>query len=1358
MSFQSRSRRWWALPLGLPVLAALVMGQGCPIGGGGGAGTPVVTVTAPSLDQTIPAGQLVTIVYSATSPLGGAISVSGFYDRDGVANSGDETTFATGLASGTNKFVQLSTTGLPAGVLYVGIRASTASGSTSAYAGGRITLSVGPNLTFSSPSSNITVGAGVRVPVTFNAGGGVTEFTYRLFFDNDGVFDGDEITIMNGVSSGSPTVSTEFDTSGLAPGAYRIGGTIVTTSGTSTAYAGGTVTVVSGAFVAILSPIGGITASAGSLIEVTFAASDPATINPVVRVFYDTDNDFGNGNDVTIDTVPASAGVANWVTASVPDGSYYVGAELLTASGLHDYSAGTVQLIGGGGGALPGGTPGTPQLTMRTPASPTSVSAGGDFTIQWSTTLRVGQGTIRLFAEPDRDQDGRPDGPATRISISPVDPSSPDDLDASTLSFDWDTTGFAGRYFIVGTVTPLNAASVSHTSPSYVIVVPPFFWVGQLATQYDANGDPVPQTGFVRGATFRGHNIGDNLGSAMQVADDFDGDGVVEVVLVSQFGKPALQARGGRGAGEAYLIYGQFQRYIGDFEVNQTGQPELPGVIFPGIVPNPNAPTSPLGNPLGFQVNGDAPAPFSTQGLRSLTLIPDQDNDGVQELVFGFPFCDSYSLSRQIADGSHPAPLLGLGRLENNGHFLRGGVVIVSSNNPLLTNRGALSRHFDRVLDLHEVGQVFQNMTRNIGSVADGGGFNLPAPFPDNTVDFCPTDLCDSGGERGNDAYDIAFFPGEGFSQNTLVATVFPLFGLEVPRGVSLAGIDPPRLADPIPASGLGVEWGELLSLTQPDPPPGPGSINFVGGRFAACGPSATGTDGRPTEPFGSFPPAGQMLVLGTGFYYDDLPNEGEPGCPGIFFEQYDDYCPPERMSQAVPPFGARILGQRATQPQANPDLIGDQFGFSVSLSGDFLLIGAPTRTATKAEVTALRNDPALGDRKESGEVYMLQLRRPGVPLNKYMWNPHDDAATDEVTTPAPHNYIIQDVGYSRCSGGDQDSTKFLVPGDVGFEMSRPFHIVGAAPSDHIGEVTGLSDINHDGVDDFAVGGSQTNGDRGAVYVIYRRQPQLEADYLLERLQLPPSDLNRLNGLMIVGRPGEELGKSIAAGGDFNDDGREDMIIGSPLAASAAGFRSGEVFLLFGGRNLLSPAGGSTIPELRDNGDGMVLAGARSNDRAGTTVANAGDVNLDGIPDLLIAAPNGSPRFDSNGDGTLDTIGLDLNGDRVADDLDGDGVPDDMTNAGLVYLVYGGRHLTGTISLNQIGSRNLPGLVLVGNKGGDFMGGGLTQGGLLSRGISSAGDLDGDGIGDFFISSILADPEGKTDAGEVYLVYGFELP
>jgi len=522
------------------------------------------------------------------------------------------------------------------------------------------------------------------------------------------------------------------------------------------------------------------------------------------------------------------------------------------------------------------------------------------------------------------------------------------------------------------------------------------------------------------------------------------------------------------------------------------------------------------------------------------------------------------------------------------------------------------------------------------------------------------------------------------------------------------------------------------------------------------------------------------MRVLGTGFYYDRLPNLGDPVCAPNFLTPYSGYCPAIRIASPRPPYGARILGQTTTQLYTNPPTTANRFAHCVAVSGDFLLISAPNRTVQKPDVTTLRMDPMLGDRVDSGEVYMLELNRDPSPNGRHLWRSAETPILDEEgepiedddgnptylsswTTPAPHQYVIQDVGYSRCWTGA--NSKYLYPGDVAFEMSRPFHIVGM-PGDHIGEVTGLHDLNNDGIEDFAVGGAGTNGDRGAVYVIFRRHPELEADYLLERLQLDPNDLNRLVGLMILGRRGEQLGSTLAGGGaldeesdDFNDDGFPDLVIGSPYATPGTGYHAGEAFILFGDRqSWVTPPGGSTIPELVAADRGMVISGEFAGDEVGTTVAHAGDVNGDGIPDLLVSAPNASPRFDSDGDGVRDTIGLDLDGDWAADDLDQDGAPDDLEGAGLVYVVFGGEHLRGTISLKEIGTKLLPGIVIVGRSAGDHLGGGLTQNGRQARGLSSAGDMDNDGKHDLLISSVLADPDNKTDAGEVYLIYGFETP
>jgi hypothetical protein len=1313
MNFDLRSRQARALLLGLVAGVPLLFGQGCPSLPIGGGGSPVVVVKSPSLDQTVPVGNLITIVYDAT---GSGLSVSAFYDRDGVPDTGDEVTFWEDLATGLNQWVQLDTSGLTSGDLYVGISATNASGTTTEYASGRITLASSTTVTVLAPSSDVTVSAGTVVPIQFNAGEDVTDFNYTVFYDGDGVFNGDEITIETGSSVGTPTIEVGFDTTGLSPNVYYVGVTVKSlVGGTSTAYAAGNVIITTGAFVQILSPLGGTVLPVGTLVEVTFAANDPSSPGAMVRLFYDTDGVPDTGDDVTIANVSASGGGAIWNTGAVPPGSYFVAAQLLSTSPpLFSYTDAPILIVGPGSGigdgdgdgGLPGGVP---LITMTAPASDVTVFEGELVPARWTTQLLVGQATIELFREPDFDDDGEPDGAPTRIFWGP------EGRDAATtpLTEDWDTRGGVGKWFIGARVRPIDGMEQIVYAEGTVTVMSFRFWVGNFGTKFDEENEVIPQTGPIQGAVFRGYNFGDNAGSAMLLADDYDGDGVRDVVIVAQFGKPFLFSQGGRGAGEAYFIYGSSSRFSGDYDLNNVGQPTLPGVIMTGIIPNPNEPTDLIGragSSIPYTPDVVNPQPveaFATEGLRSVTLIPDQDNDGKMEIAFGVPWCNSYSLKYQIP--FIDLTVLSDGRLENNGQFLRGGIVIVSSRNELMTDRNEISRHLDRVLQLHEVGQIFES--------GDTG-------VPDY---WAPTDECSNQDYLGPlfgpawEGYETLNYPADGFWQQTIGGT----------------WIDPPRLADPFPAFGarIGCIWW-LASLSQIDPPPEwlETGIRPWGGRV---GPVGEDDDGNAVC-FPEFALAGEMYYLGTGFYRETNSCDSPLGTP-------------------QQPYGCRVLGQTTTQVAANPPTTANLFGMSIGVSGDFMLIGAPQRTVEREDVRTL---PTVR-RELCGEVYMWQLKRPGAPTNEFPYSVPGVTANDEL--PAPHNHIMADVGYTRaflcpicncCVAQTTDTAN-------GFrhELRRPFHIVGAGEGDRVGtSVVGLGDINNDNVDDIALGGEGTNGGKGAVYVIYRRQPEIEADYLLERLQIGTDDVNRLNGLMIIGREGENLGTALAGGADFNDDGEDDLIVGSPRATPGTGFRAGEVFILFGGRNLLSPAQGVTIPELRDSGDGMVIAGEFAGDQAGTTVSNAGDVNNDGIADIMIAAPYASPRYDSDGNGIPDSVGLDLNGDRTADDLDKDGAPDDMTQAGMVYVVFGGEHLTGTIGLDQIGTSRLPGFVLVGRKAGDQVGGGVVQNGLLSRGIHTAGDIDDDGYEDVFVSSVQADPQGLTDAGEVYLMYGFQAP
>ena len=148
----------------------------------------------------------------------------------------------------------------------------------------------------------------------------------------------------------------------------------------------------------------------------------------------------------------------------------------------------------------------------------------------------------------------------------------------------------------------------------------------------------------------------------------------------------------------------------------------------------------------------------------------------------------------------------------------------------------------------------------------------------------------------------------------------------------------------------------------------------------------------------------------------------------------------------------------------------------------------------------------------------------------------------------------------------------------------------------------------------------------------------------------------------------------------------------------------------------------------------------RPGDLTGANVAAAGDVDGDGFGDILIAAPN------------------------AVDPAQAPGNRD--PGPGVVYLIYGSPDLVGgdTVDLSRVGTVDVKGIVFVGRNVGDLLGGGSKtvsgtdpNGGSttsFSRGVTALGDIDGDRRGDFAISAMLADPFGKTDAGEVYIFYG----
>ncbi len=225
--------------------------------------------------------------------------------------------------------------------------------------------------------------------------------------------------------------------------------------------------------------------------------------------------------------------------------------------------------------------------------------------------------------------------------------------------------------------------------------------------------------------------------------------------------------------------------------------------------------------------------------------------------------------------------------------------------------------------------------------------------------------------------------------------------------------------------------------------------------------------------------------------------------------------------------------------------------------------------------------------------------------------------------------------------------------------------------------------------------------------------------------------------------------------GDLDGDGYGDVVAGLPKA-NRNGADSGALVILRG-----RPDGERTV-----YGDGAVLSGVSTRDEAGTSVAGVGDVDGDGLPDVLVGAPYldgvssdsggaylvlGAPT----GNGSLSGadarfVGLafqDHTGASVAgaDDFHTDGYMDlligspdsdpDGISSGTAYLVHG--PITGVFDLNE----------------SELIIGGSGDGEATATSLDTAGDMDGDGHLDLVLGAPGHSSSGEN-AGAVFVFRG----
>jgi hypothetical protein len=182
---------------------------------------------------------------------------------------------------------------------------------------------------------------------------------------------------------------------------------------------------------------------------------------------------------------------------------------------------------------------------------------------------------------------------------------------------------------------------------------------------------------------------------------------------------------------------------------------------------------------------------------------------------------------------------------------------------------------------------------------------------------------------------------------------------------------------------------------------------------------------------------------------------------------------------------------------------------------------------------------------------------------------------------------------------GQNSTTPFTSPFNAPTSLNgvNGFIIQGVSESGVC--VSNGGDINGDGRTDLLVGEPNEN----EVYVIFGQDSTTPFTSPFNA----PTSLNGANGFIIQG--GGSTGFSVSNGGDINGDGRTDLLVGAQTA--------NEAYVIFGQDSTTPFTSPFNAPTSLNGANGFIIKGGS---QTGTSVSNGGDINGDGITDLLVGA------------------------------------------------------------------------------------------------------------------------------------------